>query len=1299
MLKGNYFVTLAKLISTILLVFSTLLVNMLFAQQIFTGRAVDPAEKPDIPVVPEYQVYEMEMDEISSYVHGKGNHVPIGFIWGNIELKATLDLRPIRKQGLVSYVMTEEGLKVGAPRPEILFTGVSEAIEPTNYLFAINTGFFAGAFTHEGRNYIVEPMWWHIDEAPKNRVIIYESSIVQFLEDHKCGTDGIAHIHDHDDEGEIMEEDGRATPCREVEYGSALDWSFVSKYNGESGAWNRIDFVMGLVTVQYTGHFNWDFDFVRTAEFASTCSTCDPPQWSNTNNASTLLGNFRTWGNGGGFGNEVYDVAGLWTNRNFSGGTVGIAYVGGMCNNSRYHALQDFSSAGWAMRVMVSHEIGHNLNYGHDGGSGWIMSPSVNNTTQWSNPSKNTINNFVNGNGGNCLDNCFPAAPPTANFSSSESSGCVPLTINFIDQSTGGPTSWQWTFPGGDPGTSSLQNPTVTYNTKGSYNVTLTVSNPAGSNTKTESNYINANDVPTTYFEYIPDENIVHFINLSDGATSYFWEFGDGHTSTQESPIHVYENDGVYQVIFSTTNECGTTSQTEWIEIVTTPIADFASDEFTGCAPLTVHFEDMSTPNTTNWLWVFQGGTPDSSTQQHPVVEYAIPGTYSVSLRASNAAGQTTKIRTDYIIVKGLPPGGFEYDVKIDSVFFSVQGTPDSVFWDFGDGGTSENPNPTYVYAQEGTYEVAMTMYTECGDTTYFDEVTIVFLPEAGFSGNPIQGCAPLAVDFMQSASPNTEDYFWSFPGGVPDSSTDPNPTVDYANPGKYAVTLIVTNSAGSDTLTLTNYVDVLDDPVALFTAVVNNGNELVLTNNSQFGTSYLWDFGDGNTSTEEEPEHTYSEEGEFTVTLWVYNQCDTSVYTSTVNVVLPPSAGFSASPLSGCASLEVQFFDESSESVTAWLWTFESGSPASSTDPNPTVIYHTPGVYSVKLEVSNPIGVGTIEVVDYIEVLDVPVPDFGTTQNNGTVYFSNQSQFGTSYEWNFGDGGASTDENPTHTYQEEGTYEVELIVTNECGASSITYLIEVFFAPRALFTAQPTTGCGEELVVQFTNLTEGEVFGIQWYFPGGTPDESTDLNPIVTYTTPGLFDVILIASGPGGRDTLHLHDYIVFASDVPLAGFDHEAVDLEVTFTNKSLNGATYLWDFGDGQSSTLQHPVHVYTSSGQYFVTLIATNPCGSDTTVIEISVINSSTDLPRFLQDVQVIPNPNNGTFILEMKGLPVGVIDVDVVDILGRAVFQSRLDLSSSHLRQELSLPNVSAGSYFLRLYHGGEMYTHLIQVAH
>lgn len=1271
-----------------------------FGQTVFSGQVPADVVKPVIPEVPAYELYRIDMESLHGLMVSKQGKVPVTLKFGALELPLELESRNARKPGLKSYAITENGLEVLPERPSIIYGGLYANGDQGGARLAIKKDFLAGTFRLGEKDYMIEPLWYHVPHASKDLVIVFQADLAKIVGDYSCGVDINVHKHsdpDHD-HGDAEEGDARSPGCKEIEYGAALDWLFVNAYGGVNGAWDRVDLVMALVETQYTGHFNNDYIFIRTAEFASTCSTCDPSQWTTTTNSSTLLTNFRNWGQGGGFNGQDYDVASLWTDRVFQSGVVGIAYVGGMCNSFRYNCLMDFSSQDWAMRVMVSHELGHNLNCQHDGSNGFIMSPSVNNTTTWSATSKTTINNYTAGNQGSCMTNCAPAAPPVASFSSNTDEGCAPLTVNFFDQSSNNPTSWNWTFPGGTPATSTIQNPTVVYNAKGTYNVTLTASNAAGSNTVTINNYITVNDKPIADWDFVADEDIVTFINLSTDGISYLWSFGDGATSTDENPVHVYPGDGTYLVDLTVTNQCGSQSYSQFITIVTRPDPDFSSNVVEGCAPLEVEFEDMSSPNTTSWLWTFPGGVPATSTQQNPIVQYSTPGSYSVTLTASNSAGSNTLTRTNYITVLSAPNPAFDFTVKVDSVFFNSLGTPDSVHWDFGDGGTSNQFDPVHVYATEGTFTVSLQAFASCGDSTMTQDVTVVFLPQAEFGVSDQEGCPTFTVNFTEQASANAATFNWSFPGGTPASSTAENPTVSYDQPGTYSVTLIVGNAAGFDTLTKVNYIQVLADPVASFTATVNNGNEVTFTNNSQNGSSYFWTFGDGASSTEQSPTHTYTQEDTFTVTLMVVNECDTSYTSQSVVIVLAPVAGFSANQTSGCAPFTVLFTDQSSQSVTSWAWTFPGGNPSASSDENPSVTYDLPGTYDVTLVVTNAVGMDTLVKTGYVNILGQPQANFISANNDGTVSFTNKSLFGQSYEWQFGDGNGSNEVNPIHTYTAEGTYVVTLTVTNDCGTNIITQTIDVFFAPEANFGSDDNQACGESITVQFEDLSEGFATSWHWFFEGGNPSESMVQDPVVIWTVPGTFDVTLIASGPGGSDTLFWPDYVVLTNGLPDAKAVADPIDLKVSFTNLSTNGTSWAWNFGDGSTSNEKDPVHTYSQEGIYTVTLIAFNPCGNDTFSIQLDLMSSSTqELPSFLTDFRILPNPSSGLVILELQGDVVEGLTFEVIDLLGRPVVQGELPLSGSFLRKEIPMLDQPDGAYFFLLRHEGQAWSRMLQI--
>jgi len=263
-----------------------------------------------------------------------------------------------------------------------------------------------------------------------------------------------------------------------------------------------------------------------------------------------------------------------------------------------------------------------------------------------------TVKNAEGSNTATKTDYIKVTAKPVANFTGSVISGKVPLTVTFTDTSTGTPTSWKWNF--GDGITSTQQNPTHKYSKAGTYTVNLTVKNAAGSNTVTKTDYISVTEKLVTNFTSSVTSGkaplTVTFTDTSTGTpTKWKWNFGDGTTSTQQNPIHKYSKAGTYTVNLTVTNIVGsnTVTKTNYIKVVTKPVADFTSSVTSGKAPINVAFTDTSTETPTKWQWNFGDGT--TSTQQNPIHKYSKAGTYTVNLTVTNAAGSNTAIKTDYI--------------------------------------------------------------------------------------------------------------------------------------------------------------------------------------------------------------------------------------------------------------------------------------------------------------------------------------------------------------------------------------------------------------------------------------------------------------------------------------------------------------------------------------------------------------------------------------------------------------------------------------------------------------------------
>jgi PKD repeat protein len=376
------------------------------------------------------------------------------------------------------------------------------------------------------------------------------------------------------------------------------------------------------------------------------------------------------------------------------------------------------------------------------------------------------------------------------------------------------------------------------------------------------------------------------------------------------------------------------------------------------------------------------------STVQNPSFTYDTAGTYTVKLSVTGPGGSDEELKTGYIKVrlKKVPDADFIGSPTSGKVPLEVKfedrstNNPDIWSWDFGDLGTSSEQNPVHRYEKAGKYTVKLTVSNADGSDTETKENYITVSAEgkrldARFIAYPRQGTAPLTVLFLDLSQGNPSSRLWDFGDGT--SSTDRFVFHTYQSAGKFTVKLSVSNDAGTDTLTRVNYITVNPEkpPRAQFIAYPTEGNaplSVFFLDLSQGNpSSRLWDFGDGSTSTDRFPTHTYVDPGRYTVKLTVSNSGGSDTMTRvnyvTVRGTRPPSARFTASPLEGTAPLTVTFHDVSRGSPTSWVWNFGDG--FTSTEANPVHTYAAPGKYTVTLTVVNNAGSDTLVMKDYIIV------------------------------------------------------------------------------------------------------------------------------------------------------------------------------------------------------------------------------------------------------------------------------------------------------------------------------------------
>jgi gliding motility-associated-like protein len=555
------------------------------------------------------------------------------------------------------------------------------------------------------------------------------------------------------------------------------------------------------------------------------------------------------------------------------------------------------------------------------------------------------------------------SAPPVAAFTPSATNVCIGQTVNFTDNSTGGPTSWSWLFPSGTPPTASTQNVTgVTWSTAGTYTVQLIATNGSGSSTATQVITVNPSPTVTATTSQQTLCTGASTTLSSSGANTYNWQPGNlSGSSVSVTPGATT----TYTVIGTSAAGCTDTAQiTIYVNPCPGPVAAFNMSSTSICVGSSVNFTDASTGGPTSWTWTFPSGNPGTSASQNVTgVIWNTAGTYTITLTASSVNGNSTA--TQILTVNPLPTvtaSGNPTNICVGQSTTLTGSGASTYVWNPGNiSGSPVSVTP----AATTTYTVVGTDANGCTNTS---GVTITVVPCAtpnvNFVASDTVLCVGDCINFIDNTTNNPTTWSWTFSGAATATSNLQNPVnICYNAPGTYAVTLIATNSSGSGSLTKTTYITVNPIPVANAGSGVNLCTGQSTTLNGSGGTSYLWlpvnIVGQSVTVT---PLVTTT----YTLVVTDAAGCsDTAQVTVNVSPCTVPTATFAASQTSFCAGTCIDFTDNSSGTPTGWNWQFPGATPATSTQQNPTnICYNTPGTYTVTLIVNNAFGADTTTTV-----------------------------------------------------------------------------------------------------------------------------------------------------------------------------------------------------------------------------------------------------------------------------------------------------------------------------------------------
>lgn len=546
-----------------------------------------------------------------------------------------------------------------------------------------------------------------------------------------------------------------------------------------------------------------------------------------------------------------------------------------------------------------------------------------------------------------------------------------------------------------------------------------------------------------------------------------------------------------------------------------------------------------------------------------------------------------------------------------------------SYYWNFGNGDTANISNPNYTYNQAGSYVVCLTISTSLGcQDTYCDSILVgsIINPPCNVSYSYTADTSNIAYFSSSTSGSGPFTYNWNFGDG--NSSTLANPTHQYSAASSYGVSLIVTDSRGTNC----SYYDTVHvnycSPYFLYNISPSGSVSFRNYSITSRSSSFLWNFGDGNTSNLKNPIHTYQNSGSYVVSLTSFDSlsfCTNTFYDSLV-INLPPrcQAGFGYQVNQGQVS-----FQDSASNYT--LISYDFGDGNTSNQPSPTHTYSQSGTYLVCQTVSDSTSQCSNTFCDTI-IVSIPPPcsaGFNYNLNQANLSITNTATNFSSISYDFGDGSTSTSLNPSHNYASSGTYIVCQSIGNPSGCNDMYCdTINVNITPPCIANFAYSINVDTINVVDLSTNTDSVLYD---YGDGTTSNNISHI-----YSQGGTYTVCQIAYGANGCVS-SICDSVQITIPTCNAGFSYQQLGDTIQFTNQATNYTSISYDLGDGTVTGNENPSHQYMNSGTYIVkqTAMNINRVCVDVFTDTISINISTSCVAKFLV---AIDTNNRGTLFI-------------------------------------------------------------------
>lgn len=737
----------------------------------------------------------------------------------------------------------------------------------------------------------------------------------------------------------------------------------------------------------------------------------------------------------------------------------------------------------------------------------------------------------------------------------------------------------------------------------------------------------------------------------SMGYDYWEWDFGDGNTSTEQNPMHAYSKAGNYEVSLTTNNKNGCTTTIEKYNIIEIPDLDPKAEyEVTAGDECGYFSVDLSTQIEEGQFvrWFYNENLIGNSAE----LSLSFISLEDVSITLSvQSDGQCSKSKAVMIpnpwsgcenpeieeeteeTESDSPIGRFTFSsCSVPYTLDVVNPVPEATFfeWRFNDKDAHSQDSFTETYTKAG--EFTIDYYAEFGKDSSFlveDYITVTIQnPIIDFDYHLEKVCEGFKVH-LSPENPDYENYNWKINNANVELAADGSYLLE--NEGLYSVSLSASGQSSCEATKIKNIYIGNDENQFVYPEAICLGEGITITHNLHGFESFEWDMGNGETVSDFDSEYVYAVAGQYQISMIAsdFEGCQYNFELPNLVEVKHPQAKFTANKTQGCGEVQISFQNQS-EGATSWLWDFGNGQI--STEENPKMKFQA-GNYSVSLIASNGECKDSITYTDFINI-DELRSEFSFQYDQSclpvTVSFEDESINAKSWLWDFGDGNSSTEQNPTHTYYEMPDNNVKLTVQNENGCEQSSKKLLSF-----IFSAEFQADANQICVGSDVNFSAISDDAVSWVWDFGDGNSSTERNPTHQYETQGTYDVSLIAANESGcQDTVIMEQFIEaspYKADFELKeSIQNSCVPVQVEFKDLSEGAISYHWDFGDGKTSRVANPLHLYEEVGEFDVTLVITNKLGCQDTIKQEKLVKVSGPETKFEIEEKVVCLPNTANF---------------------------------------------------------------------